>query len=407
MHLDIKPIFSALGRHRIATALIVMEIALACAVLCNAAFLIGNRLALVRLDSGIDEASLATVVLFGCDECSNTDLNARVLGALRRIPGVRAAGTVNTVPFAPPAGNSGICLDQACHHVGGAVPHFYLADPGAVDALGLRPSEGRPFSDDDYQAVEGFMPTSAGVWITRALADHLWPGQPALGKEFWADGHFHVVGVLEHLARPDPGRSEDGAAGGDWSVVVPVREESQSGIYVLRADPRDMPQVAMAARAAMARDVPEAVLDGEYSRPVDELRQRYFQGDRTMAWLLLAVIAAMLLVTALGIVGLASFWVAQRSRQIGIRRALGATRGDILRYFQTENFLLAGAGIALGMVLAYAGNQWLMRHFELPRLPWFYLPLGAALLWGLGQLAVLGPARRAAAVPPAVATRST
>jgi putative ABC transport system permease protein len=125
-----------------------------------------------------------------------------------------------------------------------------------------------------------------------------------------------------------------------------------------------------------------------------------------MAWMLVAVIVALLVVTALGIVGLASFWVQQRTKQIGVRRALGATRGQVLRYFQTENFLLATLGIVLGMLLAYGINQLLMGKYELPRLPLAYLPFGAVTLWLLGQLAVFWPARRAAAVPPAVATRS-
>jgi putative ABC transport system permease protein len=89
-----------------------------------------------------------------------------------------------------------------------------------------------------------------------------------------------------------------------------------------------------------------------------------------------------------------------------VRRALGATRGNILHYFQTENFVLATIGIALGMVLAYGINIFLMLHYELPRLPFYYLPVGAVTLWLIGQLAVLGPALRAAAVPPVVATRS-
>lgn len=125
-----------------------------------------------------------------------------------------------------------------------------------------------------------------------------------------------------------------------------------------------------------------------------------------MAWLLVAVCVALLVITALGIVGLASFWVQQRARQIGIRRALGATRGQILGYFQTENFLIATFGILLGMALAYGINGMLMERYELPRLPWQYLPVGALALWLLGQASVLGPALRAAAVPPAVATRS-
>jgi putative ABC transport system permease protein len=98
--------------------------------------------------------------------------------------------------------------------------------------------------------------------------------------------------------------------------------------------------------------------------------------------------------------------VQRRTRQIGIQRALGARRSQVLRYFMVENLLIAGGGVILGMVLAYLANGLLMRYYELPRLPWNYLPVGGALVLLLGQLAVLGPATRAAAVPPIVATRS-
>jgi putative ABC transport system permease protein len=138
----------------------------------------------------------------------------------------------------------------------------------------------------------------------------------------------------------------------------------------------------------------------------DQLRDDYFQSDRAMAGLLVGVCLALLIVTALGITGLASFWVAQRRKQIGIRRALGATRRDILRYFQSENFLIVTFGIALGVVLAFAINATLMSFYALGRLPFFYLPVGAVVLWCLGQIAILGPALRASNVPPMVATRS-
>ncbi|WP_045728625.1 FtsX-like permease family protein [Xanthomonas sp. GPE 39] len=404
--MQIRPILSALSRHRIAAMLIALEVALACAVLCNACLLIGNRLELVHLHSGIDEAALGLVSLHGCDGCNTVDLDARILDAIRRTPGVRAAGTINSVPFAPPTGNNGVCLDPDCSTNRG-VPHFYTASPGAVAALGLRPSRGREFNDADYQPFEHFAPAQVNVWITRALAEHLWPGQDPLGRAFWSSSHFRVIGVLDHLARPDPGRSEDGVLGSDWSVLIPVSEATQSGMYVLRADPHALPRVLAQARTAVARAAPDAVLDNIYSRPLDELRQSYFQSDRAMTQLLVAVIVAMLLVTALGIIGLASFWVQQRTKHIGIRRALGATRRDILLYFQIENLLIVGAGVALGMLLAYGGNVLLMRFFEVERLPVSDLPVGAVLLCVLGQLAVLGPALRAAAVPPAIATRST
>ena len=125
-----------------------------------------------------------------------------------------------------------------------------------------------------------------------------------------------------------------------------------------------------------------------------------------MVWLMAAVIVALLVVTALGIVGLASFWVQQRTKQIGMRRALGATRGQILRYFQLENFLLATVGIVLGMLLAFGDQPAADEQLRTAAPAVFYLPIGAVALWSLGQFAVFWPARRAAAVPPAVATRS-
>jgi putative ABC transport system permease protein len=138
----------------------------------------------------------------------------------------------------------------------------------------------------------------------------------------------------------------------------------------------------------------------------EQTRRDHFKQDRSMAYLLAGVAIALLVITALGVVGLASFWVQQRTRQIGVRRALGATKRDILRYFQLENFILATAGIVLGMGLAFGINQWLMHAYEVKRLPSSFLPIGAVLLWLLGQIAVLGPAMRASTIPPAIATRT-
>ena len=141
-------------------------------------------------------------------------------------------------------------------------------------------------------------------------------------------------------------------------------------------------------------------------RSIEQVRAEAYAGDRAMMIILGAVIFCLLTITALGIVGMASFWVAQRTKQIGTRRALGATKFDILRYFLTENFLITSGGLLLGAVLTYAFSFWLMTHYQAKLLPWHYVPVGFLCLWALGQLAVLGPATRATRVPPAVATRS-
>jgi putative ABC transport system permease protein len=142
------------------------------------------------------------------------------------------------------------------------------------------------------------------------------------------------------------------------------------------------------------------------ARPLTEMRSAFYAQDRAMAWLMGGVCVALLLVTAMGIVGLASFWVQQRTRMIGTRRALGATEGQIRRYFQLENLLLTCTGVAIGTVGAIALSQLLMQSYEVPRLPWLYLPAGAVSLWLLGQLAVWVPARRAARLSPVAALRS-
>lgn len=403
--MQIKPILAALRKHRLATVLIALEIALACAVLCNACFLIAHRVAQMHVVSGVDESALATVQLTGFDTSQATDLNARVMAALRTVPGVQSVSLLASIPFGARSGRAGITTDAAEQHFGGVVD-FYVGGPGSFRDLGLRLVAGRAPQADDYQPIANFLPAQASVQITRVLAEHLWPGADPLGKEFWMGTYrFRVVGVLDHLVIPAPGMGEEKDP--DWSVFVPAQPGPQmTGSYLLRADPQHLRRALRDALAAVTKAAPDAVVDREDSRTIGDLRHAYFQADRAMAGLLLGVIAALLGVTALGIVGLASFWVAQRRKQIGVRRALGATRGDILRYFQTENFLIVTFGIVLGMVLAYGLNLLLMQHYELPRLPWSYLPAGALALWTLGQLAVLAPALRAANVPPVVATRS-
>jgi putative ABC transport system permease protein len=239
-----------------------------------------------------------------------------------------------------------------------------------------------------------------GAIVNRAMAEKLFPGQSALGKVFysWGSAPIRVIGVVEELARPS------NMGDGPYAMIFAIRDYRPGLHFLLRTEPGRRTEVLQAALAALKKTDPNLLVVNQDT--FEEIRADYFENDRAMAWMLVVVIVALLLVTALGIVGLASFWVQQRTKQIGVRRALGATRGQILRYFQLENFLLATVGIAIGMLLAYSINQLLMAKYELPRLPLHYLPLGALALWLLGQAAVYGPARRASAVPPAVATRS-
>jgi putative ABC transport system permease protein len=407
--MEIRPILSTLGRHKTAALLIVLQIALTCAIVCNALFLIGNRLERMQRPSGLVENELLRIQVAGIGRDANPEARTREdLAALRAVPGVQAVSVVNQVPFDGSSWNSGVklSLEQPQESLSSTV---YLADESFFDTFGLRVVQGRAFTADEVQSFEalnapGVKPQLPVAVLTRTMADQLFPAGDALGKSiyFWGNGlSTRIVGIVEHLARPN---EFSNPAGYEYSLILPVRVPHSRGRYVIRTDPERRAEVLQAASAALqAADPNRIILRHDL---LSDMRHAFYKQDRVMAWMLVLVITLLLLVTALGIVGLVSFWVQQRTRQIGVRRALGATRAQILRYFQTENFLLVTAGLAIGMVLAFALNQLLMAKAELPRLPLYYLPFGAVALWILGQLAVLWPAQRAAATPPAIATRS-
>ena len=405
----IRPILASLSRHRTAAVLIVFEIALAFAIVSNAVFLIHNRLQRMDMPSGVAEHELVEVHMAYIDHRADAGARARTdLVALRQIPGVQAATLVNQLPFGGSSSNGPVALTSDQRQPTLNASEYF--GEHLLSTLGVRLVAGRAFRPDEYVSVDvAIKALQSGnikqlphvAIITRALAERLWPGQSALGRSFYLSTlRFQVVGVVEHLVRPNQFHN-----GAGYSLLMPLRANVQDGaLFVLRCAPQDRERVLKAAVATLKRLDPNRVL--LHQRTFDQIRHAYFQNDRAMAGILAGVIAALLLTTALGIYGLASFWVQQRTRQIGVRRALGARRVDILRYFQTENFLLATAGIALGCAAAIGINVWLMAHYAVPRLPLLYLPIGAVALWTLGQLAVLGPALRAARVPPTTAMRT-
>lgn len=406
MLMEIGPILSALRRHRLTASLVVLEIALTCAIVCNAVFLVGDRLAIADTPSGIDEANVVHIV--ASDIGRHGDDHARTetdLAALRAIPGVVAATISNSVPFGDTSWGSNLNLAPNQRTSTVDVKNFY--GEGVGETLGTHLVAGRFFEPSEYvwldDLVADKVKPAAVIVITQGLARHLFGDASALGRSVWAgssDTEMRVVGVVDRLA----------AAGGvdrsdvELTTLMPWREStSVGGSFIIRSQPGQADRVLALAVDTLRKVDPRRVIVKKES--YKDIRNDRFAGDRAMAGLLVTVCVVLLIVTALGIVGLASFWVGQRRRQIGVRRALGARRVDVLRYFQTENFLLASMGIVLGMALAYGINLFLMREYELPRLPLVYLPIGAVLLWVLGQVAVLAPALRAASVPPVVATR--
>ena len=400
--MEIRPILASLRKHRIPALLIVLEIALACAVLCNAVFMIGQRMAKIHWPNGIDEAGISVITVNGADPKLAASDIPRDLAALRGIAGVTAVAAMTSVPLDQnPALSSFTTTPDARSTINSSV--YFVGEDGE-QALGLHLLAGRYFNTDEYadSGLQDFQSTAHVALVTESDAHRLWPGQSAVGKTLYGSGRsWTVVGVISDVLAQDPKFS--GSGGRDSSVFYPLHTDAMMGDYVLRSAPQDRERILREATQVLNTLESGAVVDGT---TYTQMRTDYFADTNSMVWMLVLVCVVMLAVTAFGIVGLTSFWVQQRRRQIGIRRAVGATRRHIMQYFQTENLLLSSAGVFLGMALAFAINLYLMTHYEMARMPWYYLPTGAISLWLLGQIAVLGPARRAASVPPVVATRS-
>lgn len=405
--MPIRPILASLRRHKLVALLLMLQVAATCAVVCNVSFMVVDRWQRMHMPSGIDEDSLELIRVQ--DLHPHKDALARHqedLARLRTLPGVQSAVVVDSLPFSRdtwsvgthPAGSDSDSNDL--HLV------LYNGTPGELAALGVKLIAGRDFTATDYvpmHAQDGYtgLDQVDGLIVSKAFAEHYFPGQSAVERQIRIDKRdLPIVGVFDRVATPSPGDGHNP----DYIAFTPMLPDDTYAIYVLRCDP----EACDAAGRKASQTLQDVSRDRLLQPPqrFSDLRADIFQRDRTMIGLLIASALGLLFVTALGIAGLANFWVQQRTRSIGIRRAIGATRGDILHYFQAENFLIVGFGVLLGALLAVALNLLLMQHYELPRLPFWYLPVGALALWILGQFAVLAPALRAAAVPPVVATRS-
>ena len=416
--IQIRPILAALRRHKMATLLIVLQIALTLAVVSNALFIVKTRVVHLSRPTGTDETHLFVIrnEWIGQPDVVHIDAQMRAdLATLRKLQGVRDAFASQAYPLEEGGGG----LMRIKHQVEQKKLQLalsYFADEHALDTLGLALVAGRNFRADEIGSLGPYdKVVPAVIIITRDLAHKLFPDGAAVGQRVYLgdDGPSMIIGVVDRLEGSYAGsgtRSID-----EDTVLVPARYASSDDgatfaggtVYLVRTQPGQLAAVLRSAPAALVAQNRMRLISSEDGVvTLTQAREKAYATDRGVAIMMGAVCVLLLLATAGGIVGLSSFWVGQRRRSIGVRRALGATRGDILRYFQTENALIVGIGVVLGVALGIAANLSLMTYYELPRMPLWVLAVGALLLWLLGQLAVFGPARRAAAVPPVEATRS-
>lgn len=409
MVMEIRPILSALSRNKTGALLIAAQVALTFAIVVNAAYVIRDRLATSARPSGIDDEQRVMALRYAMPTAQNLDaLQQRDLATLRGLPEVESASITNHVPLGM-GGWSGSFSTENRPEAASVNAGMQFDGGDLLRTLGVRLVEGRYFTAEEFMVIdpETSRDNPPIVLVTEDFARKMFPdAASAVGKTLYlgntADAPaVRIVGVTGRLQTPWAQLRENHL----FQVIFPQRLLQPYNTYVIRL----RPGVAAAARqrvldALAANDADRVSTRGLQS--IAELRAVRYRGEHAVATLLIAVTGFLLLVTASGIVGMVSLWVNLRRKQIGVRRALGATRADIVRYFVTENLLITSIGVIAGVAAAQALNAVLMRNLSLPELPWQGLALGAALLLVLGLVSVMGPALRASRLSPALATRS-
>ena len=409
-----RHIIKPLLRHRLMPLLVLLQVALACAIACNALFLLQQKLVPILTPDGVGQPQNLIVAsqIAAREKPWATSRLETVGAAMRAIPGVTSVSVAGSLPMETMAQMNGDVVAEGSKRTANVA--VYIGEH-LVDTLDLKLVAGRDFSaleQATHYAGTGINQSGPAI-ITQALARRLFPNGDALGKVIRMGhdtdaGRRTVIGVVAHLMRNKLG--QDNRTDIDDSMVFPgIPGQWPVPLFGVRvAHAGDADRVIKSMESIIQRELGPGMVKGidpRYDRYA-ALRDTMLARPRATVWLLSGVSLVVLIVALVGIMGLTSYWVQQRTRQIGVRRALGARRADVLRDVQLENLLVVGVGIVLGMGLAFLVNLWLMRHFELSRLPWIYLPFGAAMMLLLGQMAVLAPALRASRVPPVVATRS-
>jgi putative ABC transport system permease protein len=387
--------------------LVAVQIAIALMVLVNAVAVADQRLTRMHRPTGIDEANLFAIASDGFTPRFDAAATMRTdLDYLRGLDGVASVTPTNVAPLGWDfTGNVAWTNPEKK----GRSRFFALvqADEHALDTWGTHLIAGRNFRADEILPPLGSKDPVEGrqrmLIVSKALAKQFFPDGQALGKRvFYADGGaVTIIGVTDDVLGPQ------GVASVGWVPQLPGGFGGSG--YLVRTAPGARDRVMREVEAHLPSN-PDRVIMA--IRSIEYFKSLLYLSDRNLTLFLVFVTVLMVGVTCLGIFGLATYNVSTRTKQIGTRRAVGARRIDIVRQFMIENWLITGVGVIAGCILALAANDWLVREYtgdlvELPpRLDLYYLIGGVLALYVVGQLAAWHPARKAAAVSPAVATRT-
>ncbi|HUG42084.1 MAG TPA: ABC transporter permease [Longimicrobiales bacterium] len=398
-------------RHRTRNTLVVTQVALALVLLVGSGLMIRSLMALLAVHPGFEPEGVLTVRLGVppgeiADPAAVADFYRQVQDRLRAQPGVVAVGAVAGGPLTGQLGFFAQAIEDHPTPPDGLPPLAFasFADPGYFEAMEIPLLEGRTLHADD--GATGFR----GAVVSRAFADRWWPGGSALGRRIRPGGGpdgawWEIVGVVADVRnrslQEDPeeiiyyptlvGEPDQPGAIRSRDLVVRVDGDAAAFLPVLRREVRDLNARIPLANPRTMRDIVE---------------QSMSRTSFTMVVLSSASFVALLL-GMVGIYGVVSYVVSQRTREIGVRMALGAPRATVRSMVVRQGMTLAVVGVAIGLIGAVAGSRLLqtLLYGVSATDPVTYTAV-AAVLAAVALAASWIPARRAAAVDPAIALRN-
>ena len=385
-----------LRRGRVRSALVVAEVALALVLLIGAGLLMRSFVRLQRVDPGFDPSGVMTADLWlpdakYPDKTRQAAFYAEVVRRLSAAPGVEAAGAVSRLPLS--RGNSTRSVQPPGEPEKNVDADYRIASPGYFPALRIPLRAGRLFTEADRHSG------ARVAIVNEAFARQMWPEGNAVGRQIavFSDGTpaqvVGVIGNVRHVSLSVPPRPE---------VYIPEGLEPWPFMTLVMRGRGDLGGVMRSEVAAVDRDQAISRLESMDRRMAASVAPRRF------GVLLVGALAAVALVLAVtGIYGVMAYSVAQRTREMGIRLALGATPRGVVRLIVTQAMRPVGAGVAFGVAAALAAARVLRTLlYEVSATDPATFAAFVTLLCGTAAAAALIAARRATSVDPALALRA-
>lgn len=400
--LDIKPILSALRRSKAGAVLLFLQVALTTAIVSNAAFMINDNLSYLQEDTGYPQQEIFsfTVMTFGKD----IDLSQQAEfdeAMIRNIPGVINASLSQAVPLSGGGSSTSVRLKPLPEESKQARLAYFYADEHALETFGVTLIEGRNFRPEEIAISNNFHNNGPNtIIVSKMLAESLFDDRSGLGESLYVSGRaLEIIGIVDVMESAWPRADDSGTTG-----IIPFINAQNYQHFLVRTEASERANVMKVIEETMLQAYNKRVIinvDG-----LDESKASYDSTDVLMMRMLIVLVVILVLVTALGIFGLTQFNISKRTKQIGTRRALGARKSAIVRYFLVENAIVCAVGLVLGSVAAIFLGRALMQAYSIEALELHYVVVTALFMLAVSLLAVVVPAVRAANISPSIATRS-